>query len=282
MFGLDATEMLVLVIVGIVVVGPKKLPQMMRTAGQWVAKLRKMSSSLRSQSGIDEILRIEGLEKEMRELRALTRLNVMDTLASVGERTIAPRAPRQIGASGGGGDAAPASSKSAPKALPKPATAKELATVEPYAPDSPEPRSAGTADGDAEGPAASSPPAASSSPVVKPPGAPPPGAIARPRPRAPVVMVTLPGETPLLEREWPRDGCDAYDALPDDLEEQEAEAAAAEAAVEAAAAEAAEKSAAEAAEKPKEPAGEAAAAPSDAAEAPKEAPANPAPAAEVT
>src|SRR5688572_5454246 len=95
--------MLVLVIVGIVVVGPKKLPQMMRTAGQWVAKLRKMSTSLRSQSGIDEILRIEGLEKEMRELRALTRINVMDTLVSVGERPLPTRTPRQLGSAGGAG-----------------------------------------------------------------------------------------------------------------------------------------------------------------------------------
>jgi len=56
---MSAAEMITLLIVGIVVVGPKKLPTMMRTAGQWVSKMRRMSSDLRSQSGIDRIIREE-------------------------------------------------------------------------------------------------------------------------------------------------------------------------------------------------------------------------------
>src|SRR5689334_8263203 len=71
---------MLLLIVGIVVVGPKKLPTMMRTAGQWVSKLRRMSTDLRSQSGIDDLIRQEGLEREIHELRSLSRLNVVDTL----------------------------------------------------------------------------------------------------------------------------------------------------------------------------------------------------------
>jgi sec-independent protein translocase protein TatB len=43
--------------VGINVVGPKRLPGMMRAAGRWVARLRRMSMHLRSQSGIDDLLR---------------------------------------------------------------------------------------------------------------------------------------------------------------------------------------------------------------------------------
>lgn len=68
---MSAGEITILLIVGIVVVGPKKLPQMMRTVGQWVSRLRRMSTDLRSQSGIDRILREEGLENEIKELRAL-------------------------------------------------------------------------------------------------------------------------------------------------------------------------------------------------------------------
>ena len=52
---MSAGEITILLIVGIVVVGPQKLPGMMRTAGQWVTRLRRMSSDLRSQSGIDRI-----------------------------------------------------------------------------------------------------------------------------------------------------------------------------------------------------------------------------------
>lgn len=73
-------EIMVLLIVGIVVVGPKNLPSMMRTAGQWVTKLRRMSTDLRSQSGIDDLIRHEGLEKEIAELRGLARMNVVDSL----------------------------------------------------------------------------------------------------------------------------------------------------------------------------------------------------------
>ncbi len=75
-------EITVLLIVGIVVVGPKNLPSMMRTAGQWVTKLRRMSTDLRSQSGIDDLIRFEGLEKEIAELRSLSRMNVVDSLIS--------------------------------------------------------------------------------------------------------------------------------------------------------------------------------------------------------
>jgi sec-independent protein translocase protein TatB len=241
-FGLDATEMLVLVIVGIVVVGPKKLPQMMRTAGQWVGKLRRMSSSLRSQSGIDEILRIEGLEKEMRELRALTRINVMDSLVNAAEKPL--RSPRQLGARGGGGGAAePADAAVEPQAAPATDGAVAKATARGAIAAKPIPGSVDAAKAAASGASAGVAPAVA---APKPPGAPPPGAIARTKPRAPVTMVALPGEAPLVEREWPVMGCDAYDALPDDLEEQEAaaeaealaarEAAEAEVAAEAAAA----------------------------------------------
>src|SRR3954469_15016271 len=75
---------MVLLIIGIVVVGPKNLPTLMRTAGQWVSKLRRMSSDLRSQSGIDELIRHEGLEKEIQELRSLSRMNVVESLIAPG------------------------------------------------------------------------------------------------------------------------------------------------------------------------------------------------------
>jgi len=73
-------EIVVLLIVGIIVVGPKNLPSLMRTAGQWVSKLRRMSTDLRSQSGIDDLIRHEGLEREIAELRSLARMNVVDSL----------------------------------------------------------------------------------------------------------------------------------------------------------------------------------------------------------
>lgn len=92
MFGFSFGEMVVLIIVGIVVVGPRRLPAMMRTAGSWIAKLRRMTTELRSQSGIDDLIRQEGLEREIRELRALSRVNVIETLVQpvLGAASAAP------------------------------------------------------------------------------------------------------------------------------------------------------------------------------------------------
>ncbi len=78
--GLSLGHIILLLLVGIIVVGPKNLPAMMRTAGQWVARLRRMSVDLRSQSGIDDLLRQEGLDQHINELRSLSRFNVVDTL----------------------------------------------------------------------------------------------------------------------------------------------------------------------------------------------------------
>src|SRR5262249_18006370 len=72
---------------------PKNLPSMMRTAGQWISRLRRMSTDLRSQSGIDDLIRQEGLEREIHELRSLSRMNVVDTLMTpaLAAPAVAPR-----------------------------------------------------------------------------------------------------------------------------------------------------------------------------------------------
>lgn len=75
-------EIVVLLLVGVVVIGPRQLPTMLRTAGRWITKLRRMAFDMREQSGIDDVLRNEGLEQDIRQLRALMRKgNVLDALA---------------------------------------------------------------------------------------------------------------------------------------------------------------------------------------------------------
>ena len=49
-------------IVALVIVGPHKLPGVARTVGQWIRKLRLFTTEMRAQTGIDEILREEGIE----------------------------------------------------------------------------------------------------------------------------------------------------------------------------------------------------------------------------
>ena len=56
MFGVSFPEFLLLGTVALLVLGPEKLPGMLRTMGQWVAKLRKLTTEVRYQSGIDEVI----------------------------------------------------------------------------------------------------------------------------------------------------------------------------------------------------------------------------------
>ena len=65
MFDIAASEILVIIIVAILVIGPKDMPMAMRTAGRWIGKIRKVSSHFRT--GIDAMVReaeLEDMEKK--------------------------------------------------------------------------------------------------------------------------------------------------------------------------------------------------------------------------
>jgi sec-independent protein translocase protein TatB len=72
-FGLSFSELVIIGVVTLVAVGPTRLPGMLRTLGQWMRKLRKMTTEVRQQTGIDEILRAEGIQGGLNELRGLVR-----------------------------------------------------------------------------------------------------------------------------------------------------------------------------------------------------------------
>jgi twin arginine-targeting protein translocase TatB len=68
MFDIGASELLMIVIVAVVVIGPKDMPLAMRTAGRWIGKMRKVSGHFRS--GIDAMVReaeLEDMERKWRE-----------------------------------------------------------------------------------------------------------------------------------------------------------------------------------------------------------------------
>lgn len=73
MNGTSLGEILLIGIVVLIAVGPQKLPGMLRTLGQWIRKLKRLTYDVRAQSGIDEILRAEGLQDGLNELRSLMR-----------------------------------------------------------------------------------------------------------------------------------------------------------------------------------------------------------------
>lgn len=73
MFGLSFSELIVIGVVALVAVGPQKLPGMLRTLGEWIRKARNLTNEVRAQTGIDEILRAEGLHGGLTEFKSLVR-----------------------------------------------------------------------------------------------------------------------------------------------------------------------------------------------------------------
>ena len=68
MFGVDSSELFLIVLVAVVVIGPKDLPRVMREIGKWVGKARNMANQFRF--GVDQMMReteIAELEKKWRE-----------------------------------------------------------------------------------------------------------------------------------------------------------------------------------------------------------------------
>lgn len=71
MFDIGWDEMLLTAIIAIVVIGPKELPRALRTAGQWLGKIRRVSGHFRS--GIETMIReaeLEEMEQKWREQNA--------------------------------------------------------------------------------------------------------------------------------------------------------------------------------------------------------------------
>lgn len=68
MFGIEAPELLVLLVIGLLVFGPDRLPGMARQAGSWVRDLRRMVANARRELS-------EGIGVDEADLRKLQHLN---------------------------------------------------------------------------------------------------------------------------------------------------------------------------------------------------------------
>ena len=62
MFDIGPSELLLIVIVAVIAIGPKELPGALRTVGRWMGQMRRISTHFRS--GLDAMIR----EAEMQEL----------------------------------------------------------------------------------------------------------------------------------------------------------------------------------------------------------------------
>lgn len=103
MFDIGWSELLLIAAIAIIFVGPKDLPKMMRTVGQYVAKVRGMAREF--QSSFDELARETELEELRKEVASLKN-HATKPLRSLQDEI---NKPVKIGGGGAGADAAAAS-----------------------------------------------------------------------------------------------------------------------------------------------------------------------------
>lgn len=71
MFDIAPSELLLVAVVALLVIGPKDLPLALRTMGKWIGKVRRMSNHFRA--GVETMIReaeLAEIEKEWRERNA--------------------------------------------------------------------------------------------------------------------------------------------------------------------------------------------------------------------
>jgi sec-independent protein translocase protein TatB len=120
MFGIDSAELLIIAIVALIVIGPKDLPNVMRTVGSWIGRARGMARHFRS--GIDTMMREAELD-EMQKKWAADNERIMreHPMAPMSEPPPAPTPPPQPPAAPVAGSE-PAAARPRPprRAAPKP------------------------------------------------------------------------------------------------------------------------------------------------------------------
>jgi sec-independent protein translocase protein TatB len=126
MFDVGYSELLLIAIVALVVIGPKDLPRVMRTVGLWVGKARGMARHFKA--GVDTMMReaeLEEMEKKWREENE--RIMKDHPLVGFDAETLLPGAGSDVAADGSApapgdtpvaSDAAAPEAKSAPPELP--------------------------------------------------------------------------------------------------------------------------------------------------------------------
>jgi sec-independent protein translocase protein TatB len=74
MFGIDSPELLVIAVVALVVIGPKELPNLLRSWGKWMAQMRAMASEFRGH--VDDMVRQSELDEVKKQLESAPGLDL--------------------------------------------------------------------------------------------------------------------------------------------------------------------------------------------------------------
>src|SRR5919109_3447654 len=84
MFDIGWSEMAVILLVALIVIGPKDLPRLARTMGQWAAKGRAMAREF--QRSLEDMAREAELDDVKREIEKVGRMDIKKSI----EKTIDP------------------------------------------------------------------------------------------------------------------------------------------------------------------------------------------------
>jgi sec-independent protein translocase protein TatB len=134
MFELDWAKLLIIMIVAIVVVGPKELPAMLRTLGRTLAILRRHAEQFRAQfeQSMQEITKDVGIEDIKNDLRKLGELNPANQIRNSLDQALRDVPPAQTylrGEPAAGAAMAAFEEPPTPAALPDPAPAPSPASA---------------------------------------------------------------------------------------------------------------------------------------------------------
>ncbi len=106
MFDIGFSEMLIIAVVALVVLGPERLPKVARQAGQWMGKLRRyvddVKSDINRQMELEELRRLQtevqqaasGLESSVRSAMSETQSqfdSIASSLSNAGSTTDEPK-----------------------------------------------------------------------------------------------------------------------------------------------------------------------------------------------
>jgi len=89
MFGITWSEMAVIAIVALILIGPKDLPVVLRTMGKWITAARGMAREF--QGHVDDLVRETGLDEVRRNIRE----NTADTLNDLANHVDPDRSLRE-------------------------------------------------------------------------------------------------------------------------------------------------------------------------------------------
>lgn len=77
-FGVGYTEMFLIAVVAIIVIGPKELPSVLRTLGKSLAKMRGMAREF--QGHLDSAMKESGLDEMKKEFTNLKNINPIEPI----------------------------------------------------------------------------------------------------------------------------------------------------------------------------------------------------------